>query len=101
MKEIFIGYMMGLSKQRKHFDKSSQINAAKHGRLMTMILTSTKPYGGHEEEAIKQGVANFIAFAERRDATDLKMASPMTKAKCTKPGKSSAWGWAKGHVRAR
>ena len=85
---------------RKRFDKSPAIDAASNLRLVTMIEGHDGDYSARELEILEEGKKMLEVF-EQQKSKELKMASPMTKAKMAyKPGEKHAFGWATTTVRA-
>jgi hypothetical protein len=85
---------------RKRFDKSLAIDAASNVRLTTKIQNHDELYTAKEEELLRNGVVRLRVF-EARNAKELKMDSPSTKAKIAfEKGDGHAWGFAKSTVRA-
>ncbi|GMI37358.1 hypothetical protein TeGR_g5104 [Tetraparma gracilis] len=95
-----VGVLMYLSRMRKLFDKSLEIDAASNLRLMTMIQNHVEPYAEEEEAILRDGVAHFSKF-DALKSKELKMASLTTKAKMAlEDGDRHAWGWATTTVKA-
>ncbi|GMI25032.1 hypothetical protein TeGR_g8761 [Tetraparma gracilis] len=89
-----------VSKMRKRFDKSPAIDLASSLRLVAMIQNHDAPYTEKEEEILRTGVSHISMF-EAQKGTELKMASPSTKAKIAyEKGSSFAFGYATTTVRA-
>jgi hypothetical protein len=89
-----------LSKMRKHFDKSSEIDADSQGRLLRMIEAHDGAYSKREKDVLEGGKKMLDVFAQQK-SKELKMASSTTPAKIAfKDRESHAYGWSSAVVRA-
>ncbi|GMI54554.1 hypothetical protein TeGR_g8854 [Tetraparma gracilis] len=99
-----VGTLMYLSKMRKRFDRSLELDGKKREELVEMIRRHGRDgveYSEEEEEIVAGGVTWFKAF-DRLKSKDVAMRSPQTKGKVAyKKGDSRAWGWCTATVRAR
>ena len=92
--------LMSLSATRKQFDKSLEIDGATRARNVAMIAEHVAEYSGKENSIIEEG-ANYFSEFEGMKAKNLKVASPLTKAKIAyNGGDHHAWGWSSTTVRA-
>jgi len=97
-----VNQLMHLSRMRKRFDKSLEVDGATRARNVEMILGhNCVEYSEEENRILAEGERNFMGFKAMR-AKSLKMASPLTTAEIAFEKKDShAWGFAKTTVRAR
>ncbi|GMI24475.1 hypothetical protein TeGR_g1808 [Tetraparma gracilis] len=97
---VGVGQLVYLSRLRKRFDRSKDIDAASNLRLVTMIQNHDELYTEMEKEILRVGVSHFATFDSQK-GKELKMDSALTKAKIAfEKGDGHAWGWAKTTVRA-
>ena len=94
-------YLVHLSRMRKQFDRSLEIDGATRAQNVAMIMAHADEYSAAEEIIIIHGQYHFSEFKLMK-AKSLKMASPLTTAKIAyNSGDKHAWGWATTTVRAR
>ena len=95
-----VGTLMILSRMRKAFDKSAEIDAASSLRLASMIRAHDGDYTDEEIVDIDTGKDRLKMF-ERMKTKNLKTESPSTEAKVAfEDNDSHAWGRATTTVRA-
>ncbi|GMI28476.1 hypothetical protein TeGR_g12203 [Tetraparma gracilis] len=91
-----------LSKMRKRFDRSLELDVKKRGELVKMIRRHGRDgveYSEEEEKIVAGGLTWFKAF-DGLKSKDVAMRSPQTKGKVAyKKGDSRAWGWSTATVR--
>ena len=93
--------LMCLSRMRKRFDKSLEIDGATRAQNVGFIVDHKEQYSEEENALLEEGEKHFSDFQEMK-AKSLKMASALTTAKIAyKSGDRHAWGYSKTTVRAR
>jgi len=95
-----VNQLMFLSRMRKRFDKSLEVDGSTRTLQVEMIQGHDDEYSAEEEKLLDDGDELFAAFSGMK-ATALKTASPLTTAKIAfRGGDNYAWGWATATVRA-
>jgi len=94
--------LMCLSRMRKRFDKSMEVDGAIRALNVEMILGhGGVEYSEEENRILAEGQRNFTDFQDMK-VKSLEMASPLATAEIAfKKKDSHAWGFAKTTVRAR
>jgi len=96
-----LNQLMCLSRMRKRFDKSLEIDGATRAQNIGLIVDHMNQYSEEENTLLEEGEKHFTDFQEMK-AKSLKMASALTTAKIAyKRGDRHAWGYSKTTVRAR
>ncbi|GMI22407.1 hypothetical protein TeGR_g5792, partial [Tetraparma gracilis] len=97
-----VGQLMYLSRMRKHFDRSMELDGKKRGELVELIKSHVRQrveYSEKEEKIVAEGKTWFKAF-DGLKSKDVDMRTPLTKGKVAhKKGDSGAWGWSTTTVR--
>jgi hypothetical protein len=92
--------MMVVSRMRKKFDKSLEIDETNRARIVETIKNHTAVYSEEETRIIDDG-AGFFKWFDGKKSKKMKMDSPLTTARMAfNIGDSHAWGWASTVVRA-
>ncbi|GMI35859.1 hypothetical protein TeGR_g6190, partial [Tetraparma gracilis] len=98
-----VGKLMFLSKLRKRFDRSLELDVTQMEELVEMIRRHRRDgveYSKEEEKIMAEGRTWFKAF-DGLKSKDVAMRSPQTKGKVAyKRGDSRRWGWSTATVRA-
>jgi len=92
--------LVHLSKMRKQFDKSLEIDGATRAQNVGLIADHMEQYSEEENALLEEGEKHFADFKEMR-AKSLKMASPLTTGEIAfKKEDGHAWGCSTTTVRA-
>ena len=92
--------LMHLSKMRKQFDKSLEIDGATRAQNVGLIADHMEQYSEEEYSLLEEGEKHFADFKKMK-ATSVKMASPLTTGEIAfKKKDGHAWGRATTTVRA-
>jgi len=95
-----VDQLMYLSRMKRRFDKSLEIDASERSRNAALINAHTSEYSAQEDRILAEGLSSFDLI-EHVKTKPVKMANSLTTAEVgLEAGSRLAWGWASTTVRA-